>query len=250
MRLIRTDRPDAPTNEQASAQLRVTVKSPDPDAVGRRFSNMATEMALASYPGFYLTSPPGDATAYGVYLADARAAVTTVDEVVVHHDGRRVPSVPASTPPGGGGHARPPRRRGAGAIGGATGPTPDPQAPLPLGTRRRGPVGRQGGQRQRRTVGPRRRRPFVGCAPSSPWTRLRVLLPEAAALPIDRYELPNLRALNFVVHGLLGEGVASSTRPDAQAKSLGEYLRSRLVDIPEHVLDAGPRPPAGARGPE
>ncbi len=59
VRLIRTDRPDAPTNEQASAQLRITVKSSDPDAVGRRFSNMATEMALASYPGFYLTSPPG-----------------------------------------------------------------------------------------------------------------------------------------------------------------------------------------------
>jgi len=50
--------------------------------------------------------------------------------------------------------------------------------------------------------------------------RFRHLLPEAAAVAVDRYELPNLLALNFVVHGLLGEGVASSTRPDAQAKSL------------------------------
>jgi hypothetical protein len=68
--------------------------------------------------------------------------------------------------------------------------------------------------------------------------RFRDLLPESAALAVDRYELPNLRALNFVVQGLLGEGVASSTRPDAQAKSLGEYLRSRLVDIPDDLLAA------------
>jgi len=66
--------------------------------------------------------------------------------------------------------------------------------------------------------------------------RLRALLPETAALAIDRYELPNLRALNFVVHGLLGQGVAASTRFDPQAKALGEWLRSRLVDVPEELL--------------
>jgi len=63
-----------------------------------------------------------------------------------------------------------------------------------------------------------------------------VLLPEAKDLEVRRYELANLRALNFVVVGLLGEGVASSTRPDPQAKSLGEYVRSRLVDIPVSFL--------------
>jgi hypothetical protein len=52
-------------------------------------------------------------------------------------------------------------------------------------------------------------------------------------LEVRRYELPNLRALNFVILGLLGEGVASSIRPDAQAKSLGEWLRARVVEIPE-----------------
>ena len=62
--------------------------------------------------------------------------------------------------------------------------------------------------------------------------RFRELVPEAAALDIDRYELPNLRALNFVVNGLLGDGVASSVRFDPQAKGLGEYLRSRVVDLP------------------
>ncbi|HEX4220470.1 MAG TPA: exopolyphosphatase, partial [Acidimicrobiales bacterium] len=66
--------------------------------------------------------------------------------------------------------------------------------------------------------------------------RMGLLLPEAAGLEIRRFELPRVRALNFVVVGLLGEGVASSTRPDPQAKSLGEYLRSRLVDIPVSFL--------------
>ena len=65
---------------------------------------------------------------------------------------------------------------------------------------------------------------------------LKRLLPECAALDVDRYELPNLRALNFVIHGLLGEGVAASTRFDPQAKALGEWLRSRVVDIPEALL--------------
>ena len=62
--------------------------------------------------------------------------------------------------------------------------------------------------------------------------RFRELLTEAAGLDIDRYELPNLLALNFVVHGLLAPGVSATTRPDPQAKGLGEYLRSRLVTVP------------------
>jgi hypothetical protein len=55
-------------------------------------------------------------------------------------------------------------------------------------------------------------------------------------LEVDRYELANLWALNFVVVGLLGDGVASSTRPDPQGKALGEYLRSRLIDVPDTLL--------------
>jgi len=72
--------------------------------------------------------------------------------------------------------------------------------------------------------------------------RFRTLLPEAAVLEVERHVLPNLLAVNFVVHGLLGDGVASSTRPDPQAKSLGEYLRSRLVDVPESLLSTAESP--------
>ena len=73
--------------------------------------------------------------------------------------------------------------------------------------------------------------------------RLRELLTEAAALKIDRYELPNLLAVNFVVHGLLAPGVSATTRPDPQAKGLGEYLRSRIVTAP---ADLGTHGPVGA----
>jgi hypothetical protein len=247
VRLIRTDRPDAATNEQASAQLRVTVKSGDPEVVGRRFSNTATEMALASYPGFYLTSPPGEAAAYGVYwptLVDRDG----VDEVVVHHDGRRVVIGPPPGPLSPAAPADPTARRHRAGM-----ETRDKTGDEPSGgTTCRLPLGRIIGARSgdkggNANVGLWARGPsaFAWLRRELTTERLRHLLPEAELLPIDRHELPNLLALNFVVHDLLGEGVASSTRPDAQAKSLGEYIRSRLVDIPETLLDESPPSPAG-----
>ncbi|MER5596689.1 exopolyphosphatase, partial [Streptomyces sp. NPDC002265] len=66
--------------------------------------------------------------------------------------------------------------------------------------------------------------------------RLRELLPETAGLRVVRQVLPGLRALNFVVEGILGEGVAAQHRFDPQAKALGEWLRSRHLDIPEVLL--------------
>jgi hypothetical protein len=65
----------------------------------------------------------------------------------------------------------------------------------------------------------------------------KALLPETAALTVRRYELPNLHALNFVIEGLLGEGVASSTRQDPQAKGLGEWLRARHIEIPVSLVE-------------
>ncbi|HVC69410.1 MAG TPA: acyclic terpene utilization AtuA family protein [Acidimicrobiales bacterium] len=283
VRLIRTDHPDAATNEQASAQLRITVKSPDPDAVGRRFSNAATEMALASYPGFYLTSPPGAAVAYGVYWPTL-VPRHTVPEIAVHHDGRRVTMAP------------PPLTSPSTAAPESAPTTPALESPVPgfppvesrptasatvassesrssengssengssenghqNGHSRRGsatrrlPLGsiigaRSGDKGGNANVGlwARDEAAFAWLRKALTVEQLRLLLPEAATLDIDRYELPNLLAVNFVVHDLLGEGVASSTRPDAQAKSLGEYLRSRLVDIPGDIVDATPPPPAG-----
>ena len=67
---------------------------------------------------------------------------------------------------------------------------------------------------------------------------VRTLLPEARDLAIEVHPLPNLRAVNVLIHGLLGRGVAETTRVDPQAKGLGEHLRARVVDIPVVLLDA------------
>ncbi len=96
MRLLRFDRPDAPSNEQATAHLRITVKDPDPGKVGRRFSNATMELALGGYAGFHTTTPPTPESAYGVYWP-ALIPAAEVEHTVVLPDG---------TPPA---H---PRRRG------------------------------------------------------------------------------------------------------------------------------------------
>ncbi|MGH3439790.1 MAG: acyclic terpene utilization AtuA family protein, partial [Sciscionella sp.] len=68
--LARTDRPDAETEEQASAILRCVVRDTDQDKVGRAFSSVAVELALASYPGATFTGVPGNASPYGVFTAE------------------------------------------------------------------------------------------------------------------------------------------------------------------------------------
>ena len=225
VRLIRTDKPDAPTNAEASAELRVTVKDPDPTRVGRAFSNAATSLALANYPGFHTASPPGDGSAYGVYWPTLVPA-DAIDQVVVAADGSVT-------------HVRP-------TV--ATGPAPDMPAPArpaepPAGPTRRVPLGTVFGARSGDKGGNANVGVWARTTEGYAWLdrnltveRLKELVPEAADLDVRRYELPNLKAVNFVVVGILGEGVASSTRPDPQAKSLGEYLRSRLVDLPEVLL--------------
>jgi hypothetical protein len=65
------------------------------------------------------------------------------------------------------------------------------------------------------------------------------LLPEAEDLAVEVFALPNLGGVNVVIHGLLGDGVAASSRFDPQAKALGEWIRSRHVDIPEGLLRDG-----------
>ncbi|MDP3712662.1 MAG: acyclic terpene utilization AtuA family protein [Mycobacteriales bacterium] len=226
-RLVRLDREDAPTNEQAVALLRVSAKDPSADPVGRAFSSAAVELALGSYPGFTLTAPPGDAQPYGVYvpLLVPASHAPLVEHVVVHHDGRR--ELVAHTP-------------------GRTTTTTSSPAPAPVaagGPTRRVPLGTVVGARSGDKGGNANIGLWARTDAAADWllgwldeAQLRVLLPEADGLAVQVFALPNLRAVNVVVHGLLGEGVASSTRFDPQAKGLGEYLRSRHVDVPVHLL--------------
>jgi hypothetical protein len=87
--LARTDHVDADTEQGASALLSCVVRDPDPANVGRQFSSAAVELALASYPGFTVTAPPGDGQVYGVYTPGYVDA-TEVAHTAVHADGTRV----------------------------------------------------------------------------------------------------------------------------------------------------------------
>ncbi|AEI63582.1 acyclic terpene utilization AtuA family protein [Corallococcus macrosporus] len=226
--LTRTDREDAATEEQAAAFLRVVAKDPDAKVVGRAFSGAAVELALGSYPGFTMTAPPSDGAPYGVYTP-AYVEAGRVEHVAVLEDGART----VITPPG---ESRPLE---------PVAPSPLPTPP-PGGPTRRAPLGR---------IVAARSGDKGGTANIGVWARtdaawrwlahaltvetLRELLPEAAPLPIERHVFPNLRGLNFVIDGMLGEGVSSSTRFDPQGKALGEWLRSRHMDIPEALLREG-----------
>jgi hypothetical protein len=225
VRLLRFDRPDAPSNEQATAHLRITVKDDDPRKVGRAFSNATMELALGGYPGFHTTTPPTPESAYGVYWPTLVPA-SAVEQVVTLPDGsaRTVPHSPSGP---GTGTAEPPSAGEA----------------APGGPSERAPLGRVCGARSGDKGGNANVGLWADSAAGFAWLRdhltverLRELLPEAAQLPVHRYELPNLRALNFVITGLLGDGVASATRPDPQAKGLGEYVRSRYLDVPTALL--------------
>jgi hypothetical protein len=224
--LARTDHPDADTEEAASALLRCVARDPDPANVGRQFSNAAVELALASYPGFHATTPPGEGLLYGVFTPGYVPA-TEVAHVAVHADGTRVDIAPAT------------ETRALSPAGPP--PLPDPFPPdgptrhLPLGTVAGARSGDKGGDAN---VGlwVRTDDQWRWLANTLTVQLVRELLPEAAELPITRHLLPNLRAVNFVIEGILGAGVAYQARFDPQAKALGEWLRSRHVDIPESLL--------------
>lgn len=54
---------------------------------------------------------------------------------------------------------------------------------------------------------------------------------------VERFELPNLSALNFLLHGALGGGGTVSLKLDAQGKTFGAHLLKMEVDVPEALLD-------------
>jgi hypothetical protein len=223
--LARTDHADADTEEAASALLRCVVRDPDPANVGRQFSSAAVELALASYPGFTVTAPPGDGQVYGVFTPGYVDA-TQVPHIAAHADGTRV-EIPCATETLELAPADPP-------------PLPEP---LPAGPARRVPLGRIAAARSGDKGGSANVGVWVRTDEQWRWLAntltvemLKELLPETADLPVTRHLLPNLRALNFVIDDLLGQGVAYQARFDPQAKGLGEWLRSRHVDIPERLL--------------
>ncbi|WP_210085415.1 DUF1446 domain-containing protein [Mycobacterium sp. OAE908] len=223
--LARTDHTDADTEEAASALLRCVVRDPDPATVGRQFSSAAVELALASYPGFTSTSPPGDGQVYGVFTPGYVEAAK-VPHVAVHADGSRVDIATAAQ-----------------TLALAPVPPFALPEPLPFGETRRVPLGVIAGARSGDKGGSANVGLWVRAEDHWRWLahtltvdKLRELLPETADLAVTRHLLPNMWAVNFVIDGILGKGVAYQARFDPQAKGLGEWLRSRHIDIPEEFL--------------
>ena len=228
--MVVAPQPDAATEEAASALLRCTVKDPSPDPVGRAFTSAVVELALGSYPGFTLTGPPAPATPYGVFRT-AYVDRSAVDHTVVHADGRReaVPDPPVLTAPGDAPGRRAPDHPGRADV---------LTRRMPLGSFVHARSGDKGGDANLGL--------WVAHDGADPATydervrwlaklispeKVRELVPEAADLDVEVWLLPNLGAVNVVIHGLLGDGAAASTRFDPQAKGLGEWVRSRMVSV-------------------
>ena len=222
--LWKTGKDDPETNEEAVSILRFTVKDADARKVGRAFANAGVEMALASYPGMFGMGGPSEAQPYGVYWPTLIPSDLCWSEVVVAGEKRVVDNTPTVdfTPV-----------PGSSAVSVA----------VPSGPTTRAPLGRVVGARSGDKGGNANIGVWARTNAAYAWLdetltieRLKQLLPETRPLEVRRYPLPNILAVNFVIVGLLEEGVAASTRQDGQAKGLGEYLRAKIVDIPTSLL--------------
>jgi hypothetical protein len=205
--------------------LRVIASSDDEAVVSRAFSAALVEQGLSSYPGLFamgLPGPASEASGYWPTLVGQRALApqVTFPDGTTH----AIPLPPVmQAPPA----AAEPAASAAPAAGATT----------------RGPLGllidaRSGDKGSDANVGlwARDDAAYAWLRHTLDEARFRELVPEADGLVVDRYELPNLRALNFVVHGLLAGGAVASVRFDRQAKALGEFVRSRWVDLPNALL--------------
>ena len=225
--IIHSGKADPATNEESFSYLRITVKSHDQKLVGRIFSAKVVELVLANIPGFATRAMPGDATPYVVHwpaLVDSKY----ISEKV-HFAGNTVEIQPTS-------------QIGLDEMFYQKPAVTIPEAPR--GETVRIAFGRLFGTRSGDKG---------GCANIGVWARsdaaygflheflsvekLKELMADAAGYEIERYELPNINALNFNIRGILGDGVSSSTRIDGQGKTLGEYLRAKMIDAPKVLID-------------
>lgn len=225
--LIRSDKENPQTNEEAFARLRIIAKSRDKDLVGRMFNAKMVEIALANIPGLGVMTPLGNGASFLAYwpaLVDSQYITERV-----HIDGKEIevpPTQQLDLPPV------------------AHQFTPAAVAAAPTGETVSIPLGRLFGTRSGDKG---------GCANLGVWAtsettyeflhafltteRLQALMPDTAQFEVERYELANIHSLNFFIKGILGEGVASSVRVDPQAKSLGEYLRAKTIDVPIALVE-------------
>lgn len=225
IQLIRNDKEDPGTNEESYARLRVNVKSKDPQLVGRIFSARIIELALANFPGFSASSAGsgGPFISYWPALVDSKYITENV-----HLDGESVEIQPTS-------------QLDLAPIYYQQPPVKIPE--YPRGDTERIPFGRLFGTRS----GDKGGNANIGVWAKTPEAfgflhefltvdKFKELLADTAEYEIERFDLPNLYALNFYIHGILGEGVSSSVRIDGQAKTMGEYLRAKFIEVPSALV--------------
>jgi hypothetical protein len=226
IQLHRTDKENPESNEQAQAFLRIDVMSQNPDLVGRLFSAKIIELALANFPGWTGRSgvvPSGPYIEYWPALVNSKFI-----KEKVHFDGNIMEVIPTS-------------QLDFEEVYYQKEPTEvkqiteNPDTEIFFGDI----FGTRSGDKG-------------GCANLGVWSKnpeaygflfdfltidkLKELLPDLKSFEIDRFELPNILSLNFYIHGILQDGVSSSTRMDGQAKSLGEYLRAKKINVPKIIL--------------
>ena len=225
--LHRTDKENPESNEEAMATLSISVKSKNPDLVGRLFSAKIIELSLANYPGFFSAGggkKPGPVIVYWPALVDSKHI-----KEYIYLEGNKTEILPTS-------------QMGFKDNFYQKNLTDIP--PAPKGETEKMPFGALYGSRSGDKG---------GCANIGVWAKtdiaysflyefltvekLKELLPDLNTFKIDRYDLPNIKSLNFYVHGILEDGVSSNNRVDGQAKSLGEYLRAKIINIPTAVIE-------------
>ncbi len=224
VQLIRSEKEDPATNEEAFAYLRITVIDPDQKKVDG-VSSKIVELALASIPGFSGTAPPSKGTPALLYWPALVSSRHIQQKVVI--EGREI--LVESIKPTGQFPAPKPLKVDVPAL-------PDDRTiRLPFGRIFATRSGDKGGNAN---LGVWAKTPeaFAFLRNFLTTEKLQELLKDLHGYPIERFELPNLLAVNFYIRGILGEGAAASIRLDPQAKTLGEYLRARIVDMPESIV--------------
>jgi len=229
----RSDIVDPETQEAGTSVLRVHAESSSPEPVGREFSNIMIELALASLPGFTASSsPPQPGRAFGFYKA-GYLPQADVPHVVVMADGERIEIDPPSTV------VESPAALPVVELVGAAGQYRDHERRA-LGDLVYARSGDKGGDANVGvwipTDASNREAKVAWLIDLLTPARIKELLPETRDLVVETYPLPNLGGLNILIRGILGQGVAANSRLDPQAKAIGEWLRARHVDIPEEFL--------------
>ena len=224
VQLIRSEKEDPETNEEAFAYLRISVMDPDKKKVAR-ISSKIVELALANIPGFAGTAPPSKGTPAIVYWPALVSSKYIQEKVII------------------GGKEYEAAQELSSQKSGDIVPPPIDIPPVPGGKTVRTPLGRlfatrSGDKGGNANLGVWAKTPeaFAFLREFLTTQKLKELLGDIKKFEIERYEYPNLLAVNFYIKGILGEGAAASLRADPQAKTLGEYLRAKLVDLPESLL--------------